>query len=349
MITEVPGNYRAAIAGASGYSGGELVRLIAGHPSLELAAVAAGSKAGQPLARVHPHLAGLGDWVLQPTTAGLLADADVVFLALPHGESAALARDLAGTSLIIDLGADHRLTDAADWQRYYGSEHAGAWTYGLPEVGQARSRIATASRIANPGCYATAITLSLYPLLEQGLIEPADIVVVAASGTSGAGRKAAAGLLASEVAGSMKAYKVGGVHQHTPEIEQTLAAAAGEQVSLLFTPLLAPMSRGIVATSTARLAAGATTGQLVEALHSTYGKERFVQVLPTGHWPATQSTYASNSVHLQVAADQRTGRATVVAALDNLVKGAAGQALQNANIALGLPEAAGLPTLGVAP
>jgi N-acetyl-gamma-glutamyl-phosphate reductase len=273
----------------------------------------------------------------------------VVFLALPHGESAALALGLAGVPLIVDLGADFRLADADAWSHYYGGAHAGTWVYGLPELPGTRERIAGSTRIANPGCYATAITLSLAPLLAEGLVEPDDLVVVAASGTSGAGRKAAEALLATEIAGSMKAYKVGGVHQHTPEIEQALAAEAGRPVSLLFTPLLAPMSRGIVATSTARLAPSADPAALAAALRAAYADAPFVHVLPPEQWPATASTYGSNSIHLQVAADPRTGRATVVAALDNLVKGAAGQAIQNANLALGMPETTGLPLLGVAP
>lgn len=341
--------YRTAVAGASGYSGGELLRLVESHPSLELTAAAAGSKAGQRLAAVHPQLTALGDIELQPTTAEVLGQADVVFLALPHGESAALVRELAGVPLIVDLGADFRLADAGDWEHYYGGEHAGSWVYGLPEMQGSRDQIAGSKRIANPGCYATAITLSLAPLLAAGLIEPDDIVVVAASGTSGAGRKAAEALLASEVAGSMSAYKVGGVHQHTPEVEQALTAAAGQPASLLFTPLLAPMSRGILATATARTTGGADAAAVAQCLRAAYRDTPFVHVLPDGRWPATASVYGSNSVHLQATVDPRTGRATVVAALDNLVKGAAGQAIQNANISLGLDETAGLPVLGVAP
>lgn len=338
-----------AVAGASGYSGGELIRLIAGHPQFELVVAAAGSNAGRALAEIHPQLAPLGSIELVPTTPETLATADVIFLALPHGESAAIAEQLPGAGLIVDLGADYRLVDPTAWSNYYGGDHAGSWTYGLPELPGARQQIAGSKRIANPGCYPTSIILSLHPLLAAGLIEPSDIVVVAASGTSGAGRKASVALSATEVAGSMRAYKPGGTHQHTPEIEQALSAAAGAPASVLFTPLLAPMPRGIVATSTARLAAGVTEAQLREALTAAYAEEPFVQVLPDEQWPTTASTSGSNSVHLQLSADQRTGRVTVVAALDNLIKGAAGQAVQNANLALGLPEGEGLPLLGVAP
>jgi N-acetyl-gamma-glutamyl-phosphate reductase len=224
-----------------------------------------------------------------------------------------------------------------------------SWPYGLPELPGARAALAGASRVANPGCYATSVALSLAPLLAAGLVEPADVVVVASSGTSGAGRAATAALQASEVMGALSTYKAGGVHQHTPEMEQALTAAGGVDVTLSFTPVLAPMPRGILATSTARLAWGTTVQQLRAALHSAYDSEPFVHVLPEGTWPTTAATLGSNSVHVQVAADTHSGRAVVVAALDNLVKGAAGQAVQNANLVLGLPETAGLPVNGIAP
>jgi N-acetyl-gamma-glutamyl-phosphate reductase len=278
-----------------------------------------------------------------------LAGADVVFLALPHGASAALAGALGPAQLVVDLGADFRLADPAAFERYYGLPHAGTWTYGLPELPGARSRIAAARRVANPGCYPTAVALGLAPLLASGLVEPADIVVVAASGTSGAGRKATPGLLGSEVMGDIAAYKIGGAHQHTPEIVQSLSAAAGCPVTLSFTPLLAPMPRGILATCTARLRAGVDTAQLRACLDAAYETEPFVHLLTEGQLPHTAATFGSNAVHLAVAADPASGRAVVVCSIDNLGKGAAGQALQNANIALGLPESLGLSTLGVAP
>jgi N-acetyl-gamma-glutamyl-phosphate reductase len=337
-----------AVAGASGYAGGELLRLVLGHPGLGLGAVAAGRAAGRPVTALHPQLAQLSGQVFAGTEPGPLAEADLLFLALPHGESAALVAQLPAELPVVDLGADFRLGSAAAWSAYYSGEHAGTWPYGLPELPGARAALAGATRVANPGCYATAISVALAPLLAAGLVEPSDVVVVAASGTSGAGRSVQPHLLASEVMGSMSPYKVGGTHQHTPEIEQALTAAAGTDVTLSFTPVLAPMPRGILATCTARLA-GTTEAQLRGALHAAYDGEPFVHVLPVGAWPATAATAGSNSVHLQVAADPHSGRAVVVAALDNLVKGAAGQAVQNANLVLGLDETAGLTVNGTAP
>ena len=339
----------AAVAGASGYAGGELLRLLSAHPVLEIATVSAASSAGRPLGELHPGLPHLADLVIGDTEPAALAGADVVFLALPHGQSAALAARLPTDVLVVDLGADHRLQDADAWARYYGSAHAGAWTYGLPELPGRRAALAGRRRVANPGCYPTAVALALAPVLAAGLVEPADIVVVAASGTSGAGRSPSPGLLGSEVMGAMSAYKAGGVHQHTPEMEQTLTEAAGSAVTLSFTPLLAPMPRGILATCTARLTAGTTTENLQETLRAAYDGEPFVHVLPPGRWPTTGATYGSNAVHLQAAADTHAGRAVVVAAIDNLGKGAAGQAVQNANLALELAETAGLSANGVSP
>ena len=340
---------KVAVAGASGYAGGELLRLVDGHPELTLAVAAAGSAAGLPVTDLHPSLPHLSTTVFTETRVDLLADADLVMLALPHGESAALARDLPAGVPVVDLGADFRLDDAADWEHYYGSSHAGTWTYGLPELPGARDRIRASTRVANPGCYVTAVTLALAPLLAAGLVSGDDIVVVAASGTSGAGRAMKPSLLASEVLGSMSAYKVGGTHQHTPEIAQNLRAATGSPVTVSFTPLLAPMSRGILATCTARAAADVSEADVLGCLEEAYATEPFVHLLPSGRWPVTAATVGSNSVHLQAALDSRTGRVTVVAAEDNLVKGAAGQAVQNANLMLGLPETMGLPVVGVAP
>ena len=341
--------YTVGVAGASGYAGGELLRLLVGHPDFVLGHLGAASSAGKPVTSAHPHLPQLGDRLFDGLDPAALAACEVVFLALPHGESAALVHALRPDVLAIDLGADFRLQDSAHWDAYYGGTHAGTWTYGLPELPNARSVIAGAKRIANPGCYATTVPLALYPLLAAGLVEPTDIVVVAASGTSGAGRAAKANLMASEVMGGMSPYKVGGTHQHTPEMIQTLQRATNAPVTLNFTPLLAPMPRGILATVTARVVEGVTTDDLRAALSKQYDAEPFVHVLPEGVWPSTGATLGSNSVHLQVAADQLAGRAVVVAALDNLTKGAAGQAVQNANIALGLVETTGLPIAGVAP
>jgi N-acetyl-gamma-glutamyl-phosphate reductase len=340
---------KASIAGASGYAGGELLRLLAGHPNLEIAAMAAGGRAGERLSAVHPNLTGLADRALVTTDASVLADADIVFLALPHGESAAIVAQLPPALPVVDLGADFRLRDAAAWQQYYGASHAGSWAYGLPELPRQRAVISGSRRVANPGCYATSVALALAPVLAAGLAEPEDIVVVAASGTSGAGRKASDALLATQVMGSMSAYKVGGVHQHTPEMEQSLSDASGLAVRLSFTPLLAPMPRGIVATCTAVAAPGVDEEAVRAALLAAYADEPFVHVLPPGAWPQTSSVGGSNAVHLQCAVDSHAGRIVVVSAIDNLGKGAAGQAVQNANLVLGLPESAGLAANGVAP
>jgi N-acetyl-gamma-glutamyl-phosphate reductase len=339
------------VAGGSGYAGGELLRLLAAHPDLELAAIAAGASAGKPVTAVHPHLADLAGHIFAPTEAAQLTPADLVFLALPAGESAALAARLPSQLKVVDLGPDFRLADPARWARFYALPYAGCWTYGLAELPGARDRIRMASRVAAPGCYATAAILALAPLLAAGLAEPDDIVIVAASGTSGAGRSVKPGLLGSEVMGSVSAYQAGGTHRHTPEIEQALSEAVPEDsaVSVSFTPMLAPMPRGILATCTARLAGGVTTEDLRGALAAAYTGEPFVRLLPAGCWPATAATTGSNAAHLQAAADAQAGRAVVVAAIDNLGKGAAGQAVQNANLMLGLDEAAGLTANGVAP
>ena len=351
---------RVAVAGASGYAGGELLRLISGHPDLEIGPVSAGASAGTPVTDVHPHLPALAGRTFGRADPGLLAAADLVFLALPHEESAALAAALPGHVPVVDLSASFRLADPQAWAAYYRTGHAGCWTYGLPELPGARARISAARRVASPGCYATAAVVALAPLLAAGLAEPQDIVIVAASGTSGAGRSPSAALLATEVMGAISAYQVGGTHRHIPEIEQALAAAAeGQQSrraadaarpSVSFTPMLAPMPRGILATCTARLTGTVPTTPAVRAvLADAYAGEPFVHVLPEGSWPATAATVGSNTVQLQAAADAHAGRAVVVAALDNLGKGAAGQAVQAANLMLGLPEAAGLTAQGVAP
>jgi N-acetyl-gamma-glutamyl-phosphate reductase len=330
------------VLGASGYGGGELLRLLAGHPHLEVSQVWANASAGRSLGALHPQLATLAD--LQ-VTAFEPADVDVdfVFMALPHSQSAQYAVHI--DVPVVDLGADFRLQDPLAWQKYYGGTHAGTWTYGLPEIPGQREQISASTKVANPGCYATAIALAAAPLVSAGLVVAADIVVVAASGTSGAGRSPSVPLLASEVTSGVRAYKVGGVHQHTPEIEQTL----GHGARLSFTPVLAPMSRGILATVTAPLSAGADPAAVGVALQSAYADEPFVRVLPDGQWPATQMTLGSNGVVLQWAYDEHADRVIVCSAIDNLGKGAAGQAIQNANLMLGLPESSGLTVNGVAP
>jgi N-acetyl-gamma-glutamyl-phosphate reductase len=350
---------RVAVAGASGYAGGELLRLLAGHPDLEIAAVSAGSSAGKPITSVHPNLTGhpaFDGKNFDTTSAETLGGAELIFMALPHGESASLAAQLPGAR-IVDLSADFRLGDEAAWHQFYGDvSYAGRWAYGLPELPVQRERIKAARTVAAPGCYATTSILALAPLLAAGLVEADDIVIVAASGTSGAGRSLRYELLASEVTGSMSAYKVGGTHRHTPEIEQALSEVlpAPGTVTLSFTPTLAPMPRGILATSTARLAPAVAvsadaTSVLRAAFAEAYGDSPFVHLLPEGQWPATAAVYGSNGAHVQVAADPHAGRAVVISTTDNLGKGAAGQAVQIANLMLGLPETAGLTTHGVAP
>ena len=343
----------AAVAGASGYAGGEIVRLLLGHPDIHLRTVAADSQAGRRLAEVHPHLAAARDLVLEPTTAASLRGHDVVFLALPHGASAALAVSLPEDVVVVDCGADYRLSDAEAWHAFYGSQHAGTWPYGLPELpirgGSVRDELKGAIRIAVPGCYPTACSLALAPGFAAGLLEPNDVVIVAASGTSGAGKGLKPHLLGSEVMGSMSPYGVGGGHRHTPEIRQNLALAAGEPVTLSFTPTLAPMARGILATCTARVTAGTTAEGLRAAWEDAYGGEPFVHLLSQGQWPRTADVLGANVAQVQLTLDESVGRAVVVAALDNLTKGTAGGAIQCANLALGLPETAGLPVAGVAP
>ncbi|KAA6222967.1 N-acetyl-gamma-glutamyl-phosphate reductase [Streptomyces albofaciens JCM 4342] len=339
---------RAAVAGASGYAGGEVLRLLLGHPEVEIGAVTAHGNAGQRLGAVQPHLLPLAGRELVATTAEALAGHDVVFLALPHGQSAAVAEALGPEVLVVDCGADFRLADAADWEKFYGSPHAGTWPYGLPELPGAREALRGARRIAVPGCYPTAVSLALFPAYAAGLAEP-EAVVVAASGTSGAGKAPKPHLLGSEVMGSMSPYGVGGVHRHTPEMAQNLSAAAGEPVTVSFTPTLAPMPRGILATCSAKARPGVDAADVRAAYEKALGDEPFVRLLPEGQWPSTAAVYGANTALVQVALDAAAGRIVVVSAIDNLTKGTAGGAVQSMNIALGLDEATGLSTIGVAP
>ena len=343
-----------AIAGSSGYAGGEILRLLLGHPDMLVGAITAASSAGTRLGAIHPHLTLLADRVLAPTTPETLAGHEVVFLALPHGASAALVDQLPEDVIVIDCGADFRLTDARQWQHFYGSSHAGTWPYGLPELPlpggrKGRETLSGARRIAIPGCYPTACTLALAPGFVAGVLEAADVVIVAASGASGAGKSLKPHLLGAETMSSMSPYGVGGVHRHTPEIEQNLSASAGQSVTVSFTPTLAPMPRGILATCTARAKPGVDAATVRAAWEAAYHDEPFVHLLPEGQWPRTADVLGSNNIHLQVALDERAGRVIAVAAVDNLTKGTAGAAVQCANLALGLPETTGLPTAGVAP
>ncbi|MEU4826150.1 N-acetyl-gamma-glutamyl-phosphate reductase [Actinomadura sp. NPDC023710] len=339
---------RTAVAGASGYAGGEVLRILAGHPEFEIGALTAGSNAGTALGAHQPHLRSLAGRVLEETTPGTLSGHDVVFLALPHGRSGPLAEQLGEDVLVIDCGADHRLADPGEWERFYGTPHAGTWPYGLPELPGQRDALRSTRRVAVPGCYPTAVSLAMFPALAAGLAEP-DVVVVAASGTSGAGRALKPHLLGSEVMGSVSAYAAGGTHRHTPEMIQNLSAAAGERVSVSFTPTLVPMSRGILATCTAKARPGVTAASLRAAYEQAYAGEPFLGLLPEGQWPATSMTLGANTVLVQVVLDEAAGRVVVVAAVDNLTKGTAGGAVQSANLALGLPEELGLTTIGVSP
>ena len=340
-----------AIAGASGYAGGEILRLLLGHPGysdgrLSIGALTAAASAGTTLAEHHPHLLPLAQRVLEPTEVDVLSGHDVVFLALPHGHSAALAEQLGPDTVVIDCGADFRLTDAGDWDRFYGTPYAGHWPYGLPELPGGRDRLRTATRIAVPGCYPTAALLALLPAVAAGLVEP-DVTVVAVSGTSGAGRAAKVDLLASEVIGSARAYNIAGVHRHTPEIAQGLRAVTDRDVRVSFTPVLIPTARGILATCTARTSA--SLPEIRAVYEKAYDAEPFIYLLPEGRLPATGSVIGSNAAQLAVAVDADAGVMVAVCVIDNLVKGTAGAAVQSMNLALGWSETDGLSVVGVAP
>lgn len=340
-----------AVAGASGYAGGEILRLLLGHPGyadgrLQLGAVTAAASAGTALGEHHPHLMPLATRVLEDTTLDVLAGHDVVFLALPHGHSAALAEQLGPSTLIVDCGADFRLDDAAAWEKFYGSAHSGTWPYGLPELPGRREQLRGATRVAVPGCYPTAALLALVPAVAAGLVEP-HVTVVAVSGTSGAGRAAKVDLLGSEVIGSARAYNVGGKHRHTPEIAQGLRAVTDQHVTVSFTPVLIPTSRGILATCTAPTSA--SSSELRAAYEKAYGDEPFVHVLPEGQLPKTGAVVGSNAAQVAVAVDEDAGVLVALCAIDNLVKGTGGAAIQSMNLALGWPETEGLSIVGVAP
>ncbi len=382
-------SYSVAVSGASGYAGGEILRLLAAHPDVEIRTVTAHSNAGQPLVQHQPHLRSLTHLTLQETTPDVLSGHDIVFLALPHGQSGQYTDALGDVPLVIDAGADHRLTSKDAWDSFYGGPFHEPWTYGVPEllVGgvKQRERLAGASRIAAPGCNASTVSLSLAPGVAAGVIDPSDIVSVLAVGPSGAGKSLRADLLASELLGSANPYAVGGTHRHIPEIRQALAAAmptspeptartsqnradfAGsaadpakyarncevgeteQSIRVSFTPVLVPMARGILATSTAPIANGATDAEIRAAWESAYDDETFVQLLPAGRFPRTADVVGANTALIGLAIDRAANRVVVVAAVDNLVKGTAGAAVQSMNIALGLPEGRALTVNGVAP
>lgn len=345
----MPMTFRIAVAGCTGYAGGELLRLALQHPELEIGGLTAGSSAGSRLGSHQPHLGPLADREVLASTVDNLAGHDVVFLALPHGASAAIAAELDAETLVIDCGADFRLRDADQWVRFYGTPHAGTWPYGLPELPGQRAILADTRRIAVPGCYPTVVTLALLPALQAGLIDGRDITVAAASGTSGAGRTPKSHLLGAELFGSLGAYGVGGVHRHVPEMLQNLRWLGASEPAISFTPILAPVARGILVVVTAPLPGGVMESTVRAAYEHGFQNEPFCTVLPVGSWPTSKSVRASNAFQVQVAVDTQAGRLVAVGTLDNLTKGTAGGAIQSMNLALGLPETCGLPVTGVAP
>ncbi len=360
--------YTVAVSGASGYAGGEILRLLANHPDIEIRTVTAHSNAGQQLVQHQPHLRSLAHLTLQDTTPEILAGHDIVFLALPHGQSGQYTDALDEVPLVIDAGADHRLTSQSAWDAFYGGAFHEPWSYGVPELlvngMKQRENLRGATRIAAPGCNASTVSLSLAPGVAAGVIDPSDIVSVLAVGPSGAGKSLKPHLLGSEILGSANPYAVGGTHRHIPEIRQALAAARGSlsedaggdrdetpgsDIRISFTPVIVPMARGILATSTAPIVPGATDAQIRDAWESAYGDETFVQLLPEGSVPRTADVLGANTALIGLAIDRAANRVVVVTAVDNLVKGTAGAAIQSMNIALGLEETTALTTNGVAP
>ena len=335
---------KTAVVGASGYAGGELLRLLSNHPKFKLSYIAAGSNAGEPITNLHPQLTNFTGRNFEETEIAKINNSDLVFIALPHGESAKLISQIDPKVKIVDLGADFRLVDGKKWEKYYGGKHAGSWVYALPELVD-HKLISSANKVANPGCYATAIALSIAPALS--LINAEDIVVVAASGTTGAGRSAKVNLLGSEVMNNLSSYKFGGIHQHTPEIEQILSSISKASVKISFTPVLAPMPRGILATVTAKLTRQSSAEQIREIYQTFYSGSKFVRLLPVGSMPMTSAVLGTNNAQIQIAVDEHVNRLVISSAIDNLGKGAAGQAIQNANLMCDLAEDAGLEILGV--
>jgi N-acetyl-gamma-glutamyl-phosphate reductase len=331
---------KIGLIGGSGYAGGELLRLLARHPYFEVEAISAHSNAGELITSIHPQLLSYSGRSFSPFSPEIFAQCELIFLALPHGESAKIIEQLPTTAKIVDLGADYRLTSKNSWKKYYGGEYAGSWTYGLADLPGKESEIAQATRVANPGCYATSIALGAAPAHE--IADFSDIVVVAASGTTGAGRAAKINLIASEVSGSLTSYKFGGVHQHTPEIEEALAAVAGCDVKISFTPILAPMPRGILSTITMKLKNSISISQAREIYADFFSHTPFVTLLPEGQMPKTSAVLGSNHAQIQIALDEHTHRLVISVAIDNLGKGAAAQAIHNANLIAGYEATAGL-------
>ncbi|WP_034284922.1 N-acetyl-gamma-glutamyl-phosphate reductase [Schaalia suimastitidis] len=351
---------KAAVAGASGYAGGETLRLLAQHPEIDIVTVTAASSSGQPLGNYQPHIPQLADRMIQETRVDTLAGHDLVILALPHGHSGAIGDALAESGdngIVVDLAADHRLVDADEWARYYGGEYCPAWTYAMPELLHAgesravkqRALIANSTRLAVPGCNATAVTLAAQCAVNANIIDTQSLVATLAVGYSGAGKTLKPHLLASQASGTLAPYAVGGSHRHIPEILQNLrlAGATGD-ARLTFTPVLAPLSRGILATVVAPLKCGITRADVDQAL-AVYDEEYLVTVTQAPTWPTTGPLTGTGAVQIHWSIDERAGALVMICAIDNLGKGTAAAALQSANIALGLPEYTAVPTIGVAP
>lgn len=342
-----------ALAGATGYAGGEILRLLLSHPAylsgeLRLGALTGHSTAGQEVSRLMPHLPQLAGRVIEDTTVDVLSGHDVVFLALPHGHSADIGRQLGEGVTVIDCAADFRLRNRADWDAYYGGEYAGSWPYGIPEIPGNREQLRGSNRVAVPGCFPTAITLAALPAVARGLVEP-DLSVIAITGVSGAGKKASVAQLGAETMGNLKAYKPGGTHRHTPEVVQNLQPFTEHEVSISFTPVLAPLPRGILATVTAPLTHGTDQRRVTEVFNEFYAEEPFCHVLPEGQQPETQNVVGTNMAHLQAHVDNNAGRLIITAAIDNLCKGTAGAAIQCLNLTQKWEETLGLPMAAVAP
>ena len=340
---------RAGIIGATGYTGQELVRLLHQHPEVELTYLGSSSNAGAMYEEMFPQFSGLGIGQLQDE---LVPDLDILFCALPHGLTAVRTAEWMNRKIkVVDLGADFRLKDSKQYQEWYKLKHAAPEllpeaVYGIPEL--YRDQIVGKSLVANPGCYPTATLLALVPLLRKGLLKKDSIIIDAKSGVSGAGRSATLGNHYSEVNENFKAYGVT-THRHTPEIEQQLSEAAGAPILVNFTPHLVPMIRGILVTIYAEVMPGVNEEDLRACWIGNYEDEEFVHILPEGSWPQTKFALGSNQAFLQMKVDPRTGRVILVSALDNLVKGASGQAVQNMNLIFGLPENMGLRGRGLWP
>ncbi len=342
-----------AVAGATGYAGGEILRLLVGHPrfldgSLEIGALTGNSNAGQSASDVLPHIPQLADRVIEETTVEVLGKHDVVFLGLPHGFSAEIGAALPESTLVLDCAADFRLRNAEDWTAYYGSDHAGHWPYGIPEMPGHREEIRSARRIAIPGCFPTGATLAALPAAARELVDP-SFNVVSVTGVSGAGKKANVDLLGAETMGTVKAYNTAGKHRHTPEMVQNLSEATDENVSVSFTPVLAPMPRGILSTVTAPLKDGVAEEQARRAYADFYAGEPFVRLLAEGRQPQTQHIVGTNMCLMQVEVDSGAGVLLATSVIDNLTKGTGGAAVQCMNLALGFDETDGLPLAAVAP